>query len=115
VVVSLNSAEKDWTLLISITAEGNHMIKALPGEFIHRLRTQGRGVDAQLVQYLGCQQVDPCGFGASGIGMDLIAKEVIYQRFGHLGAAGVVGAEEKDSFFHKNNYIRFYGYIKFEI
>jgi hypothetical protein len=40
---------------------------------------------------------------------------VVDQTFGHLGAAGVVSAKEKDLFFHAREYIRSNGYGKWKI
>jgi hypothetical protein len=44
-----------------------------------------------------------------------VAQKVVGQRFGHLGAAGIVGTEEKDLFFHTAENIRINGYIKRKI
>jgi hypothetical protein len=97
---AFNSTKKEWTFLVGITAQGNYMIKGLPGEFFHRLGAQGRSVDTQLSQNLSSQRVDPCSFSSGGKGLAVVAHKVIGQRFGHLGTARIVGAEEKDLFFH---------------
>jgi hypothetical protein len=46
--------------------------------------------------------------------VEAVAKKVVNQPFGHLGTAGVVGAEKEYMFFHANDYIRFCGYIKLQ-
>ena len=66
-------------------------------------------VDTQFGQYQDGQRVDPGSFSACGKSLKTVAEVVIDQTFGHLGTAGVMGTEEKDTFFHGIDYIRFNG------
>jgi hypothetical protein len=111
-VKSFYSTKKERAFFIGVTAEGNHMIKALAGEFIQCLGTKERCIDAEFGEYLSSQGVNPCGLGSGGKGLAAITEEVVSQCFGHLGAAGVMGAKEKYLCFHAGQYIRFNGYIK---
>ena len=71
-----------------------------------------RDVYAKLSQHADGKGIDPGSLGAGGKRLKAVAQVVIDQPFSHLGAAGVMGAEEKDTFFHGRNYIRFGGYNK---
>jgi hypothetical protein len=44
----------------------------------------------------------------------MIAQNVVGQGFGHLGAAGIVGAEKENALFHADEYIRLSGYTQVE-
>lgn len=79
------------------------MVELLPGEFGQSFGVVAGDVNAQFCQDLPGQRVDPRRDRAGGKGLVTVAKVVVDQPFGHLGAAGVVGAEEKNPLFHVLN------------
>jgi hypothetical protein len=61
---TLDAAEKKRTLFIGITAQGNHEIKGLPGEFLKCLGVLTGDVNAQFSQNNCSKGIDPGGLGA---------------------------------------------------
>jgi hypothetical protein len=57
-------------------------------------------VDSDFLHRFDNDRVEFAGFEASAAGFELIAADVIEERFGHLAAGAVVDTDEKDLLLH---------------
>jgi len=101
VVNALRAADEEGAGFIGVAAEGNDMVEILTLELCQGFGTMMGNVDAQFEQHPGGQRINPRGFGSGGKGFAVVSQIVVGQSFGHLGAAGIVGAEKEDAP-HKN-------------
>ena len=85
---------------MGVAAEGDNIVEAFPRELVENLGSVSRDVDPQFGQDLDGQGIDPRGLRAGGERLEAVAQVVVDEPLRHLGAAGVVGAEEEDALFH---------------
>ena len=89
-------AGKNGTSFVGVSADGDDVVEGDMGEGIDVLGGVLGDVDAGFGHGFGGEGIEDVGFDAGGPGVDDVGLEVAGPAFGHLGAAGVSGAEEED-------------------
>src|SRR5258706_15892663 len=96
----IRMARIDRTAFPCVVADGEHVIKTLPRELIHRLRAMPRDVDPDLFHYGDGFESNLNRLRSGALDIETLAGIVPQGPFGHLTAGGISGAEDQHPLGH---------------
>jgi len=96
------SARKERTCFLCGITDGNNRLNSPPEELIDKFRPVPGDINSDLYHHLDRHRMDLAFFGSTTENFIAVTVLCIHVPFRHLGAGGVVGADEQDLLFHEN-------------
>ena len=93
------SAGKYGARLVGVVANGDDKSEDFSQQGIHMFGLVFRNIDADLCHDRDGVRMDAPWFRTGAVGLPLLPVYGAEQTFGHLGAAGIMGAKKKGGFF----------------